>query len=122
MYNTGRHVVKKEYKGLVVEESLEDNRAINEIEIVKVRITKEEDPAKRWHVYKVKVSTAEMERLSQGIRQGWYMHFWKGKRVTVVFKNQRFELDSDYQPSWTPAIQYGLFIGIPREQLDFPIK
>ena len=32
----------KEYKGVVVEESLENIRVINDLEIVKVRISKEE--------------------------------------------------------------------------------
>ena len=116
-------MAKKEfYTGIVVEESLEDSRILNEVKILKVKITDSEEPAKRWHVYTVKVSQKEIERLAGNIRHGWYMHFWKNKIVSVFFKGQRFELDHDEESSWTPAIQYGLFMGIPREQLNFPIE
>jgi len=49
------------------------------------------------------------------------MHFWKDKDVIAVFEGKKFAFNYDDKSSWTPAVEYGLSIGIPKEQLDFPI-
>ena len=113
--------MNRDYKGGIVEESLTDNRVINDLKITSFRITTEENSAERWHIYKVKVSRDEIQKLAQNIKQGWYMHFWKGRNVIAVFKGKQFEFNLDDKKTWSPAIDYGLSIGIPKEQLDFPI-
>lgn len=113
---------KTKYQGVVVEESLADNRIINSLEITKVTVTDENNPIERWHIYEVLVTQEDIERLSQDIKPGWYMHFWLGREVIVVFSGRQFELNYDDQVSWQPAIDYGLSVGIPLEQLDFIIK
>lgn len=113
--------MEKEYKGIIVEESLEDNRILNDLEILKVRISKAENPADRWHLYTVKVSREKIEKLSKNIKLKWYMHFWKGRDVIVIFKDKQFEFNFDDKSTWSPVLEYGKSIGIPQEQLDFPI-
>jgi len=109
----------EEYKGIIVEESLENNRIINDIKVVKVEISLEEDPSERWHIYTVEVSKEQIEKLSKNIKQKWYMHFWKNKNIIAIFKNKIFEFNFDDKSSWNPAVEYGLSVGIPKEQLDF---
>lgn len=106
------------YKGVIIEESLDDNRVINNLEIVRVKISNED----RWHLYTVLVSEKDIEELSRSLKQGWYMHFWKDKKVIAIFKDKRFEFDYNKKDTWEPVIEYGLSIGIPKEQLDFPIN
>lgn len=113
--------MSKEYKGIVVEESLEDNRLLNGLEVTAVEITKEENPTDRWHLYKVRASKQDIERLSKGIKSGWYMHFWKGRNVIALFKDRRFEFNFDDKSTWKPVLEYGRSLGIPEEELDFPI-
>ena len=36
----------QKWKGCIVEESLDDNRVLNNIEVVKIKISSEEDPEK----------------------------------------------------------------------------
>jgi hypothetical protein len=110
------------FKGKIIEESLEDNRILNSLEITKVKITEEQDPNKRWHIYDVLAFKEDIEKLSEKIKPGFYMHFWKGKKIIVIFKNKNFVLDSEDKSTWTPAIDHGISIGITGEQLDFPIK
>lgn len=111
------------YKGTIVEESLEDNRILNDFEIIGFRISKAENPADRWHLYTVLVSLEEIALLSDNnIKVKWYMHFWKGKEVIAIFQGKKFEFNFDDKTSWEPAISYGLSLGIPLEQLDFPIE
>jgi len=42
----------KDFTGIIVEESLEDDRILNDFEIVSVKISKEDEPENRWHLYK----------------------------------------------------------------------
>lgn len=113
--------MSKEYKGIIVEESLEDNKILNSLKIIKSRVTKEENPSDRWHLHTVIVSMDEITRLSKNIKPKWYMHFWKGRNVIAIFKNKKFEFDFDDKSTWKPVIDYGLSLGIPKKQLDFPI-
>lgn len=113
--------MSKKYKGIIVEESLKDNRIVNALEIVEVKVSDEEDPKDRWHLYTVRVSKEDIKILSKNIKQGWYMHFWKGREIVVVFKDKKFEFDFDDKESWKPVTKYGLSLGIPKEELDFPI-
>lgn len=111
----------KEYKGVIVEESLNDSRILNDFKIVDFKISEEENPSDRWHLYTVHVSKDDIDRLSKNIKQKWYMHFWNGCDVIAIFKDKKFEFNFDDKSTWKPVIEYGLSLGIPKEQLDFPI-
>jgi len=111
----------KEYRGVIVEESLEDNRILNEVKIDAVRISRQEDPSDRWHLYTVRVSDELIMKLAENIKDKWYMHFWKEREVIAIFKKETFKFNYDDRATWEPAVKYGLSIGIPKEQLDFPI-
>lgn len=115
--------MQKDFIGTIVEESLADNRILNDIEIVRFRITKEDDPAERWHLYKVRVSREDIEKLSKCIKTGkWYMHFWEGTDVIAVFRDKIFEFNHSDKTTWEDALEYGRSLGIPEEQLDFVIE
>ncbi len=113
--------LNKDYKGTIIEESLEDNIVLNDFDIIGFKITDDAIFSERWHLYTVKVSKEEIEKLSKMIKSGWYAHFWKDRNIIVVFKNKIFEFNYDDKSSWQPAIEYGLSVGIPKEQLDFLI-
>lgn len=113
----------EKYRGIIIEESLEDKDFFKEIEILSTKID-DEDPSDIWHLHKVSV---KKERLSDIIKrlqkamtnkEAWYAHFYKGKDLVVVFKDKKFQISTD-KKSWGPTISYGLSLGIPREQLDF---
>lgn len=115
--------MNKEYKGTIVEESLDDNRVLNDISITGFRISKDENPADRWHLYTVMVSKSDIEKLSKYIKAGkWYMHFWKDRDVIAIFKDKVFEFNYDNKSSWKNAIEYGRSQEIHDEQLDFIIE
>ncbi len=113
--------IKSLYQGAIIGESLSDERILNSLDLTSFTVTEEEDPAERWHIYKVLVTREDIKRLAQNIKPGWYMHFWLGREVIVAFASQQFEFNYDNKKSWQPAIDYGLSMGIPLEQLDFPI-
>ncbi len=87
--------MNKEYKGIIVEESLEDNRIINNLEVEKIEISGTENPSDSWHLYTVQVSKEEIDNLAKNIKPKWYMHFWKGQQVIAIFRDKQFEFDFD---------------------------
>ncbi len=109
------------YKGTIIEESLIDNRVLNDFKITGFRISSDENPADRWHLYTITVNHEDIARLSKNIKPKWYMHFWKGREIIAVFQGKKFEFNYDDKSSWIPAVEHGLSIGIPKEQLDFLI-
>ena len=114
--------MNKDHFGTIVEESLTDNRILNDIEIVGFKISKDENPADRWHLYKVRVSKEDIEKISKYIKPvKWYMHFWEGTDVVAAFKDKIFEFNHADKSTWKNVIEYGRSQGIPEEQLDFVI-
>lgn len=112
------------YQGCIVLESLEDSRILNDFSVLGVRVTSEESPAERWHLFTIQAPEKVIKKLSLFIKpQKWYAHFWnENKHIIAIFRDHVFEFDFDNKTSWEPAIQYGLSVGIPHEQLDFLIS
>jgi len=115
--------VSELYTGCIVEESLTDNRILNTLTIAKVRISSSENPASRWHLYTVNVTHEQINKLSGSLNgPQWYMHFWRGQNIVAVFHNKTFKFSATDKSTWAPAVAHGLKLGIPAEQLDFPIE
>ncbi len=112
------------FKGTIVLESLENAEVIRDFKILSLNETTDLNPADRWHLYEVEATREQLEKLSKVIKPTkWYAHFWNVKReVIAVFRNKIFELNFDDKKSRERAIQYGISVGIPEEQLDFLIN
>lgn len=111
------------YTGTIVEESLEDKRVLENLHVLNVRVTDEEDPAERWHLYTVEATIEQIEKLSSILKpRKWYANFWHGDDMIVVFRDKIFEQKISDTKTWIPAIEYGLSLGIPEKQLDFLIE
>lgn len=132
---------QKIYKGGIIEESLEDISILSKFKIVETVVTDDENPADRWHIHNVEATEDQFEELSKVIKlRGWYAHFWSNNLyviknakkplfpdkndniyVIAVFRDKVFHFNYEDKASWQPAIDYGLSVGIPLEQLDFLI-
>ncbi len=109
-------------RGTVVEESLVDNRFLNELDILSVRISSAEKPEDRWHLYQVRMTIEQIEHLAKQLKpEKWYAHFWDDENIYVVFPGKTFLMSRDDKSTWTDAVSYGKSIDIPEEQLDFLI-
>ena len=106
---------------MIVEESLEDNRILNGLRVIDFEISDDDNSADRWRVYTVLASDEDIEKLSSSIKPRWYMHFWNERNVVVIFRDKKFEFNYDDKSTWKDVTEYGLSMGIPEEQLDFPI-
>lgn len=105
------------YKGVIVEQSITDITILSSLDVQNRNVI----DAQNWIETTVFVTEEQIEKLSSLLRDGWYMHFWSGRSVKVIFKNKVFEINYDDKSTWNSAVQYGMSIGIPYEQLDFPI-
>jgi len=111
------------YMGTIVEESLRDNRILNNLKVIGVRVSNDDDPAKRWHLYKVAADESQINKLADELKtEKWYMHFWDGDDIIAVFPGKTFRFEHSDKASWENAVNYGLLLGIPIEQLDFVIE
>lgn len=109
----------KLFTGTIVGESLHNQETLKDIRVLESRYSKEAG----WHLYEVEVTQEQIQEISHNLADGtWYAHFWHGDNIIVVFKGKTFEFTHSDKNSWQPAIDYGLKLGIPEEQLDFPIE
>jgi len=116
------------YRGIIVEESLVDNRILNNMDILKVKITSAENKDDRWHLFEVDMEENKMENLSKQIIEGWYAHFWHGMGmnfetvdIIIVFTNKIFKFNYMDKKTWEEVIEYGKKLNISSEELDFHI-
>lgn len=108
------------YFGIVIEQSLADPAFAETLDVA----VRRQDANGSWVFLLVRIAperlTGELERIRQAmvVDEPWYAHFFSEDRLAVVFADAIFELSID-PISWSPAIEHGLALGIPREQLDF---
>jgi hypothetical protein len=109
------------YRGIIIEESLNDNRILNNFNILKLYITEAAKRSDQWHLFEVEVEENEIENFSKLIIEGWYTPFWHGSDVVAVFTNKIIKFNYLDKNTWNEVIEYGKKLNIPEKQLDFPI-
>ena len=115
----------KDFKGIIIAESLIDPTVINSFTVFGAEITRAdkaidyEGNIGRWHLYSVMCSREEINELQPHILHGWYAHFWKGDKIIVVYNDMQFEVDKNDKKTWKEAIEHGRNQGIPANELDF---
>jgi len=106
----------KIYKGIIIEESLEDKNLVKKMQILDTKI------AGTWTIHTILISKSDIEGLASYIKQGpWYAHFWHGNEVLAIFRDKIFKFKHNEPKTWRDTIGHGISIGIPSQQLNFPI-
>jgi hypothetical protein len=106
------------YRGTIIENSLADKEILKKVTIEK------KYQSGSWILYDVLVGEDLIQELSKSLADGpWYIHLWiPGKdAVKVIYKNKVFSITFSEKSTWNDAVAYGKSIGIPDEQLNFPI-
>ena len=107
------------FQGIIVENSLKDSSILRSLNIQRSW----QDGS--WTLHDVLVDEGDALKIGQYLTDGpWYIHFWKpgGDDVLVVYKDKSFRIKHSEKSTWVDAVAYGKSIGIPSEQLDFPIN
>ena len=110
------------WRGVVLEESLQDKSMLGMTRIVHTDVEKLEKENRVMTFHKVEVpdsvKNGYVERAKTNIKEGFYTHLCKSGRMTVVFKDRVFDFGNN-DPQLIQAREYGKSIGIISEQMPF---
>lgn len=118
------------YRGVIIEESLEDKKVLKKVKILSTKI---EDVAERhktpwikqWTLHTVEIPENEADGIAEEISKSldsehnWYADFKNDDMHYIVFLDKVFKIDRTIKEQYEKATQYGISLGIPNYQLDF---
>ncbi len=107
-------------KGTIIENSLSNKSILKQLQIISTR----ESRSLNWILHSVLIDQKQIDLLAKSLDEGpWYIHLWEQGMddIIVIFKNKIFNIKYSDKKTWSEAVAYGKSIGIPEEQLDFPI-
>ena len=118
------------YKGVIIEESLENTSVLKEVKILetkveKVKATHKTPWLKQWTLHTVEVpeemADETAQKLSQDLEKehNWYADFKNDKFHYIIFRNKVFKVDKGSPDGYAEVTHYGISLGIPDYQLDF---
>ncbi len=119
------------YKGVIIEESLENKDILKEVVILSTKVElvteKHKTPwLKQWTLHTVEITENEADEIAEKISKAldsehsgsWYSDFKNDRFHYVIFRNKVFKVDSS-NPKYREAMEYGISLGLPWYQLDF---
>jgi type IV secretory pathway VirD2 relaxase len=118
------------YKGVIIEESLEDKEILKKVKIVSTKVEvvakRHETPwIKQWIMYAVEIPDGEAEMIAETLSKSldreheWYADFKNGTNHYIIFRDKIFCIDRNSKGQYEEAKRYGLSLGIPEYQVDF---
>jgi hypothetical protein len=119
----------KEYTGVIIEESLKNNKVLKDIKIIKTdieRITKEHETPwlKQWTLHMVTIPEDKAKEIAKKISKSfdkehdWYADFKNDTMHYIIFKNKVFHIKRTKE-EYKKVKAYGISAGIADYQLDF---
>ncbi len=120
------------YKGVIIEESLEDKEVLKRVKILFTKVEKVTDKHQtpwllQWTLHTVEVSENRVRQITEEISRvldsqhdsSWYADFTNNTHHYIIFKNKVFFIDRHSNKQYDEAKQYGLSLGIPEYQVNF---
>ncbi len=118
------------YKGVIIEESLEKKDILGRIKILSTKVEQVVDKhktpwLKQWTLHTVEIPENEADKIAEGIgkalesEHNWYADFKNEIIHFIIFKNKVFKVDRTSKEQYDEAKKYGISLGIPPYQVDF---
>ena len=116
---------KKIYTGYIIDKSQRDKKIFKNMVITNRKTT--------WLglviIYEVQVDADYIDLMIKKlqdnmvthigfIKQEFYIHFYCGEELIVVYRDKVFHITAD-KTTWTEAVEHGRKLGIIEKQLDF---
>lgn len=119
-----------DYKGVIIEESLEDKDVLKKVEILSTKVEEVTDEhktpwIKQWTLHTVQIPNNEAKTIAEEIskaldsRHSWYADFKNEMYHYIIFRNKVFFIDRKSKGQYDKARYYGISLGIPEYQVDF---
>ena len=118
------------FKATIIEESLEDKAILKTGKIISTKVYPAEPNTnwiKNWTIHQMEIpenqAKAFAQQLSESIdnkhASAWYADFGNEKEHYVIFRGKIFHYPRGQKEGREQAIQYGILVGIPVQQLDW---
>lgn len=119
------------YKGVIIEESLDDKSVLTKLRILKMRVEQvtsdHKTPwLKQWTLHTVEIPEEQADQIAQEISQSfdkqhpdWYADYKNNQYHFIVYTDKVFKVDLKNPILYKSAKTHGLSLGIPEYQLDF---
>jgi len=118
------------YKGIIIEESLEDKDILNKISILNTKVeevtSEHKTPwIKRWTLHTVEIPEDIVRLVATEIsysldsKHSWYADFKNNNFHFIIFRDKVFKVDRSNPKRYNEVAAYGMNLGIPIYQLDF---
>jgi len=119
-----------DYKGTIIEESLENKDVLQKVNILKTKVEKviEEHQTpwlKQWTLDIVEIPENQADFIAQELSQSldskhdWYADFKNKDFHYIIFRNKVFKVDRSDKEQYNEISKYGVSLGIPDYQLTF---
>jgi hypothetical protein len=119
-----------DYKGVIIEESLENKDVLAKVRIVSTKVEPVTEGhktpwVKQWTLHNVEVSEDKADMITEDLsksldsKHNWYADFKNDKFHYIIFYNKVFKVDRSKSEQYSDVTKYGLTLGIPDYQLDF---
>ena len=124
------------YKGVIIEESLDSKDVLRDILIIKTKIEKvtEEHKTphlKQWTLHTIEILESKSDSFAQllgkSLRGGTpgdnrYADFKNDQYHYIIYRDKVFKVDLKNPVLYKSAKEYGISLGIPEYQVDFVPK
>ena len=118
------------YKGVIIEESLENKDVLKVAAILSTKVEEVTEGhktpwIKQWTLHTVEVAGDRGEEIAEKLSQAldsqhaWYADFRSDKLDYIIFRGKVFKVDRSKPEQYKEVTEYGLSLGIPDYQLDF---
>ena len=118
------------YKGVIIEESLESKDILKEVKILETKVEEvvEEHKTpwiKQWTLHTVEIPENQVasvaEKISKALdsKHDWYADFKSDTHHYIIFRDKVFYIDQKSKEQYDEAKRYGISLGIPEYQVDF---
>lgn len=124
---------RKNYQGVIITESLSNKELLNNVKILETKISQTPEKNKtpwavQWtqNTFEIPEQDAEKfaKQLSNDLKKEhiWYADFKNEDYHFIVYRGRIFKVDLKDPIVYKEAKQYGISLGIPEHQVDFPLK
>jgi hypothetical protein len=113
------------WKGVIIEESLEDRGILNLVRVVRKRkdILEGEEEKGIMHLHYFELDDRRkagfVATAKHSLKRGWYIHICKGGVMVVIFRGRSFEFTRRQKEVISLAREHGKHMGILEGQMDF---
>lgn len=122
--------MESSYKGVIIEESLEDKSILKDIRILSTKVEKVTEEHRtpwitQWTLHTVEIPEEKVKGIAEKISKSldsehaWYADFKNNTRHYIVFRDKVFFVDRQSKEQYDEAKQFGISLGIPEYQVNF---